>query len=170
MAIAYLLIFYVFLLIILQVADLRITYKEDFRVRISFTIFAFTFLNKRGKKISLNQTIKAVKNTPLLLKAAKRALKRSDVKVIELSCASHPSISDTLFASIPILISASSILAYISANAASFSIPEDQGNIESDTQAVDILFKTRVLNLIISVLIFLYYILKRKIRRAIKNV
>ena len=170
MAVAYLLIFYVILLIILQVADLRIIYNDDFKVRISLTIISITFLNKSSEKLSIKKTFRAVKNIPLLLRAARYAIKRSDVKVIELSYASRPSISDTLFASIPILISASSILAYISANAASFSIPEDQGNIESDTQAVDILFKTRVLNLIISVLIFLYYILKRKIRRAIKNV
>ena len=34
----------------------------------------------------------------------------------------------------------------------------------------DILFKTRVIDLIISSLIFLYYIIKRKVKRAIKSV
>ena len=170
MTVAHFLLFFVLLLIILQEANLKITYKDNLRVRISFTIFAITFSSSKYDKRSLNKTLKALKAIPLLLKASSFALKRSDVNVIKLSRASHPSISDTFLIAIPILISASSILAFISANARSFNIPDDQGNIEGETQEVDILFKTRVLYLIISALLFLYYILKRKIRRAIKNV
>ena len=170
MAIAHFLLFLVLLLIILQEADLRITYKDILRVRISLTILAITFSRTHEKNLSLAKSIKAIKNIPLLFKATKFALKRADVKVIELSRATHHSTANTILAAIPVIATISSILAYISTNARSFSIPTNQDKSESDRDAVDILFKTRVMSLIISAMIFLYYIAKRKIRRAIKNV
>lgn len=168
MTIAHFLLFLVLLLIILQEADLRITYKDILRVRISLTIFAITFSKTHEENLSLAKSIKAIKNAPLLFKATKFAIKHTDVKVIELSRSARH--SNSILAPIPVIATASSILAYISANARSFSMPKDRNNSEAEQTAVDILFKTRVLSLIISAVIFLYYIAKRKIRRVIKNV
>ena len=66
MTIAHFLLFLVLLLIILQEADLRITYKDILRVRISLTIFAITFSKTHEENLSLAKSIKAIKNAPLL--------------------------------------------------------------------------------------------------------
>ena len=170
MTIAHFLLFLVLLLIILQEADIRITYKDRLKVRISLTIFAITFFSRDNYRLSPRKAIKAIKGIPLLLKSAKFALKRSDAKVLEFAGTSNVTTSDKVFASIPLLISISSLIAYIRANAKSFNNDNKQVDTKNYTTSIDILFKTRAINLIISAIIFLYYMVKRKIRRTIRNV
>ena len=157
------------MLILFQEVDLRITYENGLSVHISFTIFSLTLLDDGKDKFSIKGSLRFARSVPIILKASRYAIRRSNVTVFRLSHTVKPSLLDTLLRTLLIFLSASSLLSYVVTNAATYKVSED-GYSSDDTASIDILFETRALHLIISGFLFLYYTVRRKVRRAIKNV
>lgn len=158
------------LLMILQQSELRIIYGNGIKLRVSLTIFAINFSENSDTSLSFSKTLRAATYLPLILKSSKYLFKRADVRVYKISRALKSNVADALFVSLPLFISTASLLAYLRSNALSVRVLQNDDIAPTENLEIDIAFKTRVIDLIISSLIFLYYVLKRKIRRAVKSV
>ena len=101
----------VLLLMLLQQSELRIIYSNGIKLRVSFTIFAITFFDNGDKTISLAKARRTANTLPLVLKSAKYALKRADVRVLKISREIRPTLGDALFISLPLFLSSASALA-----------------------------------------------------------
>lgn len=157
------------MIILLQKVDFRIAYTNGLSVEISFTIFSLSFYDSEESRLPLLKSLKTARNIPILFRSLRFLLRHSAVNVLNISHNETDTVAGTVFRTIPFLISTSAIIAYISTNAANFSMKQ-HNNFDKNELSFDILFKTRAANLIISAMLFLYYILKRKIRRVIRNV
>ena len=150
-------IFVIVLFILFQRNSIRIIKCERLTVKINLNIFAITLTEEKIKRFRPAKALKSVKSIYRIIKSARYLISKSDFSVL-----TTESVTNQF------------LLSYLSANARSvqYSFIESN-NRENDIgckNALDITARFSLVYLIISALIFLYYTVRNKLKRVIKNV
>ena len=128
---------------------------------LSITLISDNHKKKKGFK----KRFKALKNMFFLLKSAQYTLRRSTVTVFSLPSNYHQDNPISLILPTTRLISSGLIIAYLENNCDNFFLKNDEVPSIPNDKSLDILLETRLINLFILPLIFLYYKVKNTIRR-----
>lgn len=158
------------LFILLQGVDVKVIGGERLSLKISFNILALVLTEEEIKKLRPKGFGKILKNLGGILKSAKYLISHSIVTVTKIDNES-PFIGDD--APWLILTFGRLILDYLEANSRAFRTvftDTSMTNNELGGYAFDISFHFSLLRMIISASILLYYIVKTKAKRVIKNV
>ena len=167
-------IVFALLFILVQRVNVKVVMRERLTVKINFNIIALVLYETDAKRSALKDYFSLLKNIRGMLSAFKRLLTKSVVSVKlfrkKTSLDDYPSIigyvSSTAIERV--------ILSYLCVNSKRFLFFEELYESEIDPEKgktfFDAIFYFSLANLINSVLILLYYIIKNKAKRVIKNV
>lgn len=162
------------LFVLLQKADIRIRKTDNLSITLSLTLFSITFSGDTERKRRIKKIFRLFKNAPIILRVATHLLKRSNVRVIRLANQNRSPFPFSFGQSIPFYISFPVLFAYLNNNAKSIFYDDNwlfTGDFSNQNEAsVDIIVSFRFISLIISALLFLYYKMKDRIMRGIKDV
>lgn len=162
------------LFIFLQSVSIKIETKDRLTVNINFNILAITLKEDEIKKRRITNIFKKMKVIPPIYKVLKLLISKSEVTVVRyIYCESHEDTGEEINharGSTALVIFSS----YLKSVSKSFSYIEKKVFIDKDdtesTSYFDLYLHVSFLNMIISALIFLYYIVKNKVKEVIKNV
>ena len=165
---------FVLLFILLQRVDVKVKTRDRLTVRIDLNITAIILSEDKIKKKHLGRIPKLLKNLPIVYKVLKYLVAKSDVTVIEYN--DNPLIDgeDDIFKNARRYAIYQIVYSYLATNSKSFHFTENR--VYSDekdkekTSDFDLIFRFSLFHLINSALLFLYYIVKNKAKRVIKNV
>ena len=149
-------IFVLVLFILFQKSSIRIVKSDLLTVKLNFNILALVFKDDDGKKIRPTRLIKSLRKYNGALKSVRYLISKSDFVIYD-----SESLTNLL------------IFLYLDANAKSVGfVDHAQNEISRDEipSKIDITVYFSLIYLIISALIFLYYTVKNKIKRVLKNV
>jgi len=162
------------LFILFQKADMRIRKTDNLSITLSLTLFSITFSGDAEKKRRIKKIVRLFKNASVILRVATYLLKRSNVRVIRLANQSRSPSRFSLGQSIPFYISLPVIFAYLNNSAKSIFYDDNwlfvDDFVNQNEASVDIIVSFRFISLIISALLFLYYKMKDRMMRGIKDV
>lgn len=152
-----------FLWILLQKINIRIILSENTEITINLPILSIAFITDKKQKSVIKRNLKLVKNLSVLLKSFKFILKKSQVYVNILQSSNQSFITQR----IPFFVTFPIAYAYLNNTAKSVYY----SNKKSYNGAFfDISFHFTLIFMIILPLVFLYYKVKNKVGRVIKNV
>lgn len=165
---------FVLLFILLQRVDVKVKTRDRLTVRIDLNIIAIILSEDKIKKKHLGRIPNLLKNLPIVYKVIKYLVAKSDVTVIEYN--DNPLIDgeDDIFKNARRYAIYQIVYSYLATNSKSFHFTENR--VYSDekdkekTSDFDLIFRFSLFHLINSALLFLYYIVKNKAKRVIKNV
>ena len=165
---------FVLLFILLQRVDVKVKTRDRLTVRIDLNIIAIILSEDKIKKKHLGRIPNLLKNFPIVYKVIKYLVAKSDVTVIEYN--DNPLIDgeDDIFKNARRYAIYQIVYSYLATNSKSFHFTENR--VYSDekdkekTSDFDLIFRFSLFHLINSALLFLYYIVKNKAKRVIKNV
>ncbi len=166
----FVLLTFAFLFILLLRIDLRITKRNNFTIKINFIFFAIILEEDKIKRIRMRDLQKLTKNLSGLIKSTSFLISKSNITVSNKY--NTPFVSENPITIFTRRTSTALILTYLANKAKSFAY-DTHNSIESsyfDPTILDLTFHFSLLNLIISALILLYYIIKNKVKRVLKNV
>lgn len=149
-------IFVLVLFILFQKSSIRIVKSDLLTVKLNFNILALVLKDDDGKKIRPTKLIKSLRKYSGALKSARYLISKSDFVIYD-----SESLTNRL------------IFLYLDANAKSVGFVDHAQNEISRNEIpskIDITVYFSLIYLIISALIFLYYTVKNKIKRVLKNV
>ena len=158
-----------FLWIVLQRIDVRIIRQNAVTVQISFPIFRITFKDLTAPKRKTRKIVRLIKNLPFTLKTVAYLTRKSRAIIHDTTWLLAPSTPTEILKKIPHFISTRSIYAYLDSNAKSTAYIKYNSN-PIFVGDIDIVLQTKLIHLIISPLLFLYYKISNKARRMIKSV
>ena len=169
-----LLILSAFLFILFQKATIRIRKTENITATFSLTFFSVSLTDLPEKKGRIKKLMRFLKNVPIIFKSLAHFLKRTDVKVLRFKNQDQSPFPISFGQKLPFYLSAPFIFGYLNNTAKSVSYDENwliTTNISNENDAaIDVLFTFRLFYLIISALLFLYYKVKNRIIRGVKDV
>ena len=151
--------------------DVDISKHKEMTVKINFNILAVVLTDDKIKKGRLKSFSKLIKSTKSILRSADYLISRSDVKLYSFTDIQH-GISTPIFYNAYRVATLRFIAAYLERNARKFQFAEIQ-NTDSEVQnrsGFNLLLHFSLWHLIISALIFLYYIVKNRVKRVFQNV
>ena len=155
-----------FLFIFFKKTSIRIIHQNKTTVQINFTLLSITLISdKRKNKKSFKKRFKTLKNAFFLIKSARYTLKKSNITVFTLPSNHLYDNPMSLILPTTRLISSGLIIAYLENNCDNFFLKNDEVPSIPNDKSLDILLETRLINLFILPLIFLYYKVKSTIRR-----
>ena len=149
-------LFVIILFILFQKCSIRITKKEALTVKLNFSLLAVLFTEEKIKKIRLGRFVKSFRQISGIIKSAKYLISKSDFLILD-----NEKLIDNL------------IFIYLKANARSLTLKDadvDYSDNSQELTKIDVTAYFYLVHLIISALIFLYYMVKNKVKRVIKNV
>lgn len=149
-------IFTAILFVLSSKYSVRITKGEKLTVKINFNIFAIVIYEDKTHKNRLKNLFKSFRRIKGAIRSAKYLISKSDVVIF-----GSGKITDHI------------LRVYLEANAKRFRYKNTDSFYRSNLQnngEMDIIASFSLTNLIISALIFLYYTVKAKLKRVIKNV
>lgn len=164
---------FVLLFILLQRVDVKVKTRDRLTVRIDLNIIAIILSEDKIKKKHLGRIPKLLKNLPIVYKVIKYLVAKSDVTVIEYNDPLFD-VEDDIFKNARRYAIYQIVYSYLATNSKSFHFTENR--VYSDekdkekTSDFDLIFRFSLFHLINSALLFLYYIVKNKAKRVIKNV
>lgn len=156
-------VFVTLLFILTQGVDVRIFRRPRLTIKISFTIIGILLYETERQRIRFKKMRKRVNLAKCSLRAMRYLISRSYVTVYN----SDDTDTEQIFPSIPIFMFSALVLPYLSQNARKLKYRTE--NRQANT-SFDISLRFACIHLIISALIFLYYLLRIKIRSTVKNV
>ena len=164
------------LIIIICLSKVTLTinaYDGEYLILIEFVIFALEF--KSGEKDKRNKFFPKKGRIKPILKSVSFLIKRTDVKLYDISLLSQAEGVISFLKSSLFLSSIGVLIYYLKKSAKSFTIHQDIPRfflIEDKKQSQNIIcsFNFRFYNLIISLLILLYYNIIEKIKGVRQNV
>ena len=151
--------------------DVRVTKAEELTVKISFNIFAIVLTEDKIKKRGLKKLSKLIKSRRSILKSADYLISKSNVRLYKF-ISTDPSVSVPLAYNAYREASVYFISAYLERTARKFSfsaIRDTDKNAQNQVK-FNLLLHFPFSHLIISALIFLYYIVKNRVKRVLQNV
>ena len=150
--------------------DIRVTKADTLTVKINLNIFAILLTEDKIRKRGIRKLSRLRRSFRSFLLAAEYLVSRTEIKIYEF----NPSNDDltalsallriSLFASLGIAIS------YLEKNASSVKLMNKATPTYQNKTALDFSIHFSLWNLIIFASIFLYYKVKSKIKRVLKNV
>lgn len=164
------LIFLIVLILITRRIDIRFYISDTIKFRIDFTLLAIELSPDKKRKRRGGISARAVlSNLGAIRKAAGFLLSKTDVQVYSRNSAhiDSDSVSDSLRRATG-LISLYAVIAYLKSSARSLTLDTQQTS--DDETAHEIILSFRLCFLFISLLFFLYYKLKKLLKKEIKDV
>lgn len=163
---------YALLFILSRKIDVKVHKGDELTVKINFNIFAIILKEDKIKRNSIKNLSRMIKNAKHTYKALKYIISKSDVTYYRYA---YPQYEDETFFALKSVYTYASeqfLISYLSINAKSFRLLERQNlpKSEADNSLFDINIHFSLLQLIISALLLLYYIVKNNIRRVLNNV
>ena len=152
--------------ILLQRIDVKITRHAKPTVKISFNILALVLTEDNIKKTNLKRIRGLIRNLIGALKAFGYLISKSDVVIVRYERNVDEAISSPINQA-RLIATSQFTTSYFDSKAKSLSFVNE--NKPKDT-SFDVSFHFSLFNLIISALIFLYYIVKNKVKRVLKHV
>lgn len=164
-------IFFILLFTFTRIIDIRVTKSEELTVKINLNIFAILLTEERIKRRGFRKVGRLVKSLKNLLKPLEYLISRTEIRIYKLSSPlSNGSTVATPY-SLPFFVSLSVILSYIERYAKVIRFIKQKDSKANDEDTFwDFSFHFSLWNLIIFVLLFLYYTVKSKVKKVIKNV
>jgi len=165
-------IFFTLLFILSRKTNIRVTKSEELTVKINFNIFAIVLSEEKIKKRGLKKLPKLLKNAKGILKSLDYLVSKSEVRIIKCKI---PDSSDKKFPVVRnayFLASMQLLISYLERNCKKI-LYIDQENyykILDNAAALDLSLHFPFYYLIISALLFLYYIVKNNVKRVLKSV
>lgn len=165
-------IFFTLLFILSRRTNIRVTKSEELTVKINFNIFAIVLSEEKIKKRGLKKLPKLLKNAKGILKSLDYLVSKSEVRIIKCKI---PDSADKKFHVIRnayFLASTQLLISYLERNCKKI-LYIDQENyykILDNTAALDLSLHFPFYYLIISALLFLYYIVKNNVKRVLNSV
>lgn len=162
------------LFILLQRVDVKVKTNDRLTVRIDFNIIAIILSEDEIKKKHLGEIKKFIRNIPIIYKALRYLISKSEVIVIECTPNALSYAEEEIFKSIRRYAIYKIAYSYLATNSRSFHFAENQvyshDNPGEKSSDFDVLFRFSLFHLINSALLFLYYIVKNKAKRVINHV
>ena len=160
------------LFILTRRIDVKVTKQEDVTVKISFNILAIVLSEDKIKKRSIRKISKLMKYRSGILRATDYILSKSSVALYKSNA------TDKSARSLPVLYNASMgatvyfLISYLEKSSKSFKFQESQGYNNSGHPSLEfnLFLHFSLWHLIISALLFLYYIVKNRVKRVLNNV
>ena len=159
--------------ILVQRVDIKVINDEKLTVKISLNLFAILLTEDKIKRIRFKKVRGIIRNFYGITRSFKFLIPRTDVMITEYE--SYSAIENEYNPTNPwhILAPSKFIISFLEANARSFEVNRICDRtvvLPIDKKHFDIYFHFSLLNMIISALILLYYIVKKQLKRVIKNV
>ena len=163
-------IFCLLLFALTRKINIRVTKSDELTVKINFNIVALVLTEAKIKKRWINKLPNLIKNVKGALKPLKYLVSKSEVLIISCINSNPESRRFPVIYSACFYASTQFIISYLQKNARSLRFASNT-NPKSDYEkaSLDISFCFPLYHLIISALLFLYYTLKYKIKRVLKN-
>ena len=144
---------------------IKVTKSDTVTVKINFNIFAIVLSEEKIRKRSLRNipaTIRSLKST---LRPLDYLVSKSNVRIVEYDQIIQDALHNAYFSFATLII-----ISYLQSNAKFISITNKERQPEDANIFIELFFSLSLWHLIISLLFFLYYIVKNKIKRVIQNV
>ncbi len=162
------------LYILLQRVDVKVTKRDTLTVKINFNIIALVLHEEKINKQRLKQLSGLLKNASSALKTLKYLISKSDVAVKIYDIPYESSDPITIIKNAGIKASSRLFFSYLGICSRSLNIITAEENFDDNSDpnmpGFDASLHFPLYHLIISALFFLYYIVKNKVKRVIKNV
>ncbi len=156
----------IILMLLLQRADLEIIKADRTRVYLGLTFFKYKIPTDK-KKGGIRESLRFLRLRIPLYRAFNFILPRCDVKVCERLLPTDAPGELSSFVFLPFYFTVYSLFAFAKSRAKSFIIDKDG---PADNISLHIRIKFRLIFLIISALIFLYYYIVTRLKESLKNV
>ena len=164
-------ILYALLFLLSRRIDVRVSKSKEMTVKINFNILAVVLTEDKIKKRRLKSFSKLIKGTKSILRSADYLISRCDAELYSFTDI-QSGISAPIIYNAYRVAAVHFIAAYLERNARKFEFAEIQ-NTDSEVQnrsGFNLLLHFSLWHLIISALIFLYYIVKNRVKRVFQNV
>ena len=162
-------ILFALLFILTRRVNIKVIKSNDLTVKINFNIFALVLSEDKIKKYGIKKFYNLIKNTKTLFKSFDYLISNSTVAIYDrMNFDNHP----IMFLSGCITATKWIFISYIKRISASFSYKTDRNydRLQENEYLMKIIIQFSFWRLIISALIFIYYIIKNSIKRVINNV
>ena len=156
------------LFILFQRSQIRILKTDNFYLTLNLSIMSFTLSSNQNKKQVLKNLYAFLRKGRPIYKSVKYLVRRSDIHILRFSPIGKQ--ANGFGQVLSYYISAPILLAYLNNTAKSIRYSDNYSKFSNNNSEIDINVNSRLIFLIISALVFLYYIVISKIKRGIKNV
>ena len=150
--------------------DIRVTKTDKLTVKINLNIFAVILTEEKIRKRGIRKLSRMRKSLKSFLIATEYLVSKSEIRIYEF----HPSTDDfrvsSVLQSLSLFASFGIALSYLKKNACSVRFPSKTTPTCQNNTTLDFSIHFSLLNLIIFTSLFLYYRVKSKIKRVLKNV
>lgn len=159
-------VFFAALFILTRTVCVRVLKGDKLTVKINFNILAVVLAEDNTKKRGIRKTIRLIKGVRSAFKTFDYLLSKSDVKLF-INNQNDIENQKALAKSGYFIASTALIIPYIRTTSRSFRVVERS---EQNENSFELRLYFSLWHMIISALIFLYYTVKNKVKRVIKNV
>ncbi len=161
----------ILLVLICQRIDIRVSKSSMTKIKINFIFFALTVDDSESQKLSLKKRIKLIRNIPFIYSAVKYLISKSEITVHSQNYTSSVNVTRSMLPNIMYRISVPTAIAIVSKFARKVKFDDEDVQVDpSDGLIFDLSVHFRLYRVFISLIIFLYYMIRAKFRRIIKNV
>ena len=151
--------------------NIRVAKHDELTVKIIFNIIAIILTEEKLKKNGIKRIARGLKSFRSIIKPCEYLIKRSEFRVYRCTPASDNNNLFSVLLSISIWASTGVVFSLLKENARSIKFIENRNNSESTHAAIfEFSIHFSLLNLFIFTAMYLYYTMKNKIKRVIKNV
>ena len=159
------------ILMLLQKIDIRIIQARETAVKIDFSLLSIKLIYSKSQKKKLKKITRLAKRLPILIKLTGYIVSKSEVTVFDTPLTAALYAPTSILKSISLLVSRPVVYTYLNNTARSVSyINSPVLNDQDSAPNLNISLRFRLIFVIISPLVLLYYILKSKIGGIIKSV
>lgn len=160
------------LFILSQKIDVKVHRTDRLTVKINFNILALVLQEDKIKKNGLKSISRIIKNVKHFHKSIDYILSKSEVRLLKHEISNNETEVFSIIKSAYSYASRQFLISYLERNAKKFRIIEQKNyNIDISSNTVfDLDIHFSLWHLIISALILLYYTVKRRFKRLLKNV
>lgn len=164
-------IFCILLFTFTRTIDIRVTKSDELTVKINLNIFAILLTEERIKKRGFQKATRLLRTFKNLIRPLEYLLSKTEIRIFRLASPLTDEARSNALYTLPLMASLSIAVAYLERNARKVRfIDREKENEHADTTFLDVSLHFSLWNLIIFTLLFLYYTVKSKVKRVIKNV
>lgn len=150
--------------------DIRVTKTDNFTVKINLNIFAILLTEDKIQKNGIRKLSRIRKSLKSFLLAIEYLISKSEIIVYELHTSNDDSSVSSVLQSISLFASVGIVLSYLEKNASSVKFLSKTTPGYQNKTALDFSMHFSLWSLFIFTFLFLYYRVKSKIKRVLKNV
>ena len=164
-------LFCALLFTITRIINIRVTKSDELTVKINFNIFAILLTEDKLKRNGFRKASKLIKSIKNIIKPIEYLMSKTEVRVYKLPTSIQQGEILRTFYSLSFITSFSFIFSYLENNSRCLRfIKLKDDSSEYNATFFDFSFHFSIWNMIIFSFLFLYYTIRSKVKRVIKNV